>query len=115
MIEGINTQGVGPKGVEPSARTRRLDAVAAAPGGRISPVASSPPAEVLEALDRAARVLEELAARDVRMSFQVDEDSGRIEVEISDGSGQVIRRVPSSEALELLASDGPGLVLNERG
>ena len=68
---------------------------------KVDEVPAAPPPEVLDALDRAARVLDELAARQVTLRFKVTEDD-RVRVEVRDGEGNVVRRIPATRVLELL-------------
>lgn len=65
--------------------------------------ASGPPAEVLAALDGAARVHEELHAHGLHVSFDV-QPQGDVKVRVIDASGTVIRDLAPAHALELLGS-----------
>ena len=74
-----------------------------------------PPPEVLSSLDKAARVVEELAARQVNLYFAVDEKTQKVEVEVRDGNGKLMRTIPQSKALDVLAGDLSGLGVDTRG
>jgi hypothetical protein len=67
--------------------------------------ASAPPAEVLAALDSAARVHEELHAHGLHVSFDV-QPQGHVKVRVADASGTIIRDLAPAHALELLGSHG---------
>jgi hypothetical protein len=64
-----------------------------------------PPAEVLAALDGAARVHEELHAHGLHVSFDVQPE-GDVKVRVHDASGAIIRDLAPAHALELLGSHG---------
>ena len=66
-------------------------------------VPSAPPVEVVEAVQRAADVANELAMRSRELHFSQDKASGRIIVQVRDLQGHVIRTIPPSTALETLA------------
>ena len=65
----------------------------------------APPPDVLEAVAAAARCAQDLAARSRELHFEKDAASGRIIVEVRDAAGQVLRTIPPSSALEMIASD----------
>jgi hypothetical protein len=69
-------------------------------------VPATPPAEVLQALDRVQRVANELQARGLGVSFDVDETS-RARVRVVDANGDVVREIPVVRALDLLSGDQP--------
>jgi hypothetical protein len=78
---------------------------ASAPAGDVAVISlpPSPPPEVLDevaiARDRAA----ELAAANRELHFSMDESSGRVIVQVRDLEGNVIRTIPPSEALGVMA------------
>jgi flagellar protein FlaG len=79
-------------------------------------IPSSPPQEVLDALDTAANVLRELAQRRVEMRFEFDERANQVHVEVRDGEGNVVRQIPATRALDILAGAGvDGLVVDAVG
>jgi uncharacterized FlaG/YvyC family protein len=80
-------------------------------------IPASPPAEVLHELDAAARVIEELASRDIALRFSVDEETKKVRIEVKDATtGQTIRTIPATSLLDALHSGGSrGLMVNELG
>jgi hypothetical protein len=61
-----------------------------------------PPAEVLAELDAAARALDELTARAVELTLEMDEQTRSLRIELVDG-GETQRLAPA-QLLELLAA-----------
>lgn len=65
--------------------------------------------------------LERIAAKDTRLSFKVDDDSGRTVITVRDAStSEVLKQIPSEEMLEIArrleahldqSGDGSGLLL----
>jgi len=98
MIEGLPSCGVTLR------RTKACGLAAAETGGT-----ESPPAEVLEALDVAARVLDELAEHQVEISLAVDaglgSDRPRIHVELSGPGGDAACEISQRRLLDLLEGD----------
>jgi flagellar protein FlaG len=64
---------------------------------------ASPPAEVLDAVGAAAARAAELRAANRELHFHKDEQSGRVIVEVRDLEGHVIRTIPPSHALDVMA------------
>jgi hypothetical protein len=64
---------------------------------------ASPPPEVLDEVGAAAARAEALALANRELHFRVDEDSGRVVIEVRDLDGNVIRTIPPSEALDVMA------------
>jgi flagellar protein FlaG len=69
----------------------------------IGAVPAEPPPEALREVDRAAARAEELWNDKRELHFEMDEDSGRVIVQVRDLEGRVIRTIPPSEALEVLS------------
>jgi hypothetical protein len=65
---------------------------------------ATPPAEVLNALDGAARVDEELRSRGLTVSFDV-QPKGDVRVRISDSSGAVLHDLAPAHALDALSGE----------
>jgi FlaG protein len=65
-----------------------------------------PPREVQDEVDRAAERAAELASRNRELHFSVDEETGRVVVQVRDLEGNVIRTIPPSEALDVMAGAG---------
>jgi hypothetical protein len=81
---------------------------------RLSPigdghVTGTPPPEVLDALDRAARVLGELDRNQVTLDVLHDEGSGRIRVSVSQKGEYGSCELSGADLLDLLDGD-PGEV-----
>jgi uncharacterized FlaG/YvyC family protein len=66
-------------------------------------IPATPPPEVLDALDTAARVIEELASRRLTLHFDYDEDRNHVRVQVTNHEGKVVREIPSSELLDIAA------------
>lgn len=81
-------------------------ATAAAPPAPISP---TPPPEVLQALDAAARVLEELASKRIRLHFAYDGHADAVRVQVLRADGTLVREIPPSVLVDIASgaqSDG---------
>jgi hypothetical protein len=63
----------------------------------------SPPAGVLDAVGAAAARATELRAANRELHFRKDAESGRVIVEVRDLEGHVIRTIPPSHALDVMA------------
>jgi hypothetical protein len=66
-------------------------------------VPASPPPEVLDEVARAADRAAELARENRELHFSVDEDTGRVVIQVRDLDGNVIRTIPGTEALEVMS------------
>jgi FlaG protein len=62
-----------------------------------------PPVEVREAIGAAAARAAQLRAENRELHFRKDQTSGRVIVEVRDLSGNVIRTIPPSKALDVMA------------
>jgi hypothetical protein len=91
----------------PAPRRAATPAAPGAPAQRVDTVELSlpaaPPPEVLDEVDAAAARAEALAAANRELHFRVDDETGRVVVEVRDFDGNVIRTIPPSEALEIMA------------
>jgi hypothetical protein len=67
-------------------------------------VPASPPAEVLDGLDGAARVEQQLKERGLRVAFEI-QPQGDVRVSVVDTSGAVVRELPPAHALDLLSDE----------
>jgi hypothetical protein len=116
MIESVRPPlGAQPTGAarEPQ-RVRREPAAEAVAGATFDGVPSTPPEEVLDALNAAARTLAELADRRIELRIAADDASLDIQVDVRSASGEVIRRIPVSRAVGLLSSgDTRGLLVDQ--
>ena len=93
------------------ARARHLDGLAAELSrseGRadVAIARSSPPEEVLEQMARADAVNTRLRERGFQVCFALSPDSSRLQIELRDTAGALLRRLTADEAVEL-AADGP--------
>ena len=67
---------------------------------------SRPPLEVLEEMAAADRRYDELRSQQRELHFKHDDVANRVVVEVRDLEGNVLRTVPPSKALEIIAG-GP--------
>jgi hypothetical protein len=72
-----------------------------------------PPAEVLDALDSAARVLDELDRKNVHVRLDHDTDTNTIHVHVDGGNGE--HEIPAQRLLNILAGDTSSLAVDLRG
>jgi uncharacterized FlaG/YvyC family protein len=77
------------------------------------PLPAEPPAALHEEYSAAAKVIEDLAAQQVNLHFEIDEDTNRVHVQMLDRNGHVIREIPARSLLDSLS--GGGLLIDERG
>lgn len=75
---------------------------------RTSDVPPAPPPEVLEQVDAAAEVAEQLQRSGRQLRFETDPQDGRLIIEVRDMSGQVLRRIPPTEALAIATREQLG-------
>jgi flagellar protein FlaG len=85
---------------------RRLQSVDTVEGVKLDTLPSRPPLEVLEEIAAADRRYEELRSQQRELHFKHDDASNRVIVEVRDMEGNVLRTVPPSKALEIIAG-GP--------
>jgi FlaG protein len=83
--------------VEPSA-TRT-----AAPVDAVDVIPASPPPEVLAEVDAAWERASELAAANRELHFRRDERTGRTIIEVRTLDGEVLRTIPPSRLLDVMA------------
>jgi hypothetical protein len=69
----------------------------------IGAVPEQPPVDALREVDRAAARAQELWDQKRELHFDVDEDSGRVIVQVRDREGHVIRTIPPSKALDIMS------------
>lgn len=91
--------------IDPQANTQRPQgqAVSAANGGNAQ--AGQPPA-LDPAQKAAAEKAQQQAAAEPSLRFSVDQDTGKTVVSFVDQEGQVLRQMPSEEALEVAKAIG---------
>jgi hypothetical protein len=93
----------------PSAQPARAVAKVAAtqPVGGLVAVdtkASSPPPEVLDAIGAAARAYDRLTAGGLQLHFRVDDQTGKVAVDVYDIQGRVLGSLALSQVLDLATS-----------
>jgi uncharacterized FlaG/YvyC family protein len=88
-----------PKAVEPAQPK-------VAPAATVDALPSRPPAEVLQEMEAAARRYDELRAQKRELHFRHDPHANRVVVEVRDLDGNVLRTIPPSKALDVIAG-GP--------
>jgi len=116
MIDPINKgTDVGMVAASRAAASGRARAVESS--GAASVIPDAPPPEVLDALDTAAQVLSDLKSKQLNLSFSVEGEGAvkEIHVEVRDGTGALVREIPSRHLLDLLAGDTQGVTVDERG
>ena len=91
----------GPRASRDAGTTGGVDRVALSSGD----VPASPPPEVLEAMDAAARVARELHEQGRELRFASGEDGLRIE--LCDLEGNVLRTIPPGELLDVASGSLP--------
>jgi hypothetical protein len=79
----------------------------------LQPFPSEPPAALTAEYQAAARVIEDMAAKQVNLHFEIDDDSNKVRVQMLDKNGDVIREIPARSLLDSLS--GGGLLIDERG
>jgi uncharacterized FlaG/YvyC family protein len=77
-----------------------LEAVQAA---TIDTTPSRPPIEVLAEMEAASRRYDELRSQQRELHFTRDEAANRVVVEVRDLEGNILRTIPPSKALEVIA------------
>jgi uncharacterized FlaG/YvyC family protein len=97
-------------GVSPIARVHSAEPVAqqaqAAAGDRVDTTPSRPPEEVLDQIAAASDRYEQLRAQQRELHFAHDPSTNRVVVEVRDLEGNVLRTIPPSKALDVIAG-GP--------
>jgi len=64
-------------------------------------IPSSPPAELHDQIDAAAKRVDELKAEGRELHFSYNEQSKRVQIEVRDLKGNVLRTIPPSKALSV--------------
>lgn len=116
MLEAIGSPS-GPQRIERQGGVDRVARTSApAPTAGVYDIPASPPADMLEELDRAAGVIDDLAARNVNLHFEVDDKTHKVRVQVVDGEGALLREIPATRMLDMLASGSmTGLAVNAVG
>jgi uncharacterized FlaG/YvyC family protein len=96
--------------VPASAPVERTDKPQAANGKDVDAVQldmipSSPPVELYDQIDAAANRVDELKADGRELHFSFDNSSKRVQIEVRDLKGNVLRTIPPSKALSVAAGE----------
>ena len=75
-------------------------------GVTVDTLPSRPPAEVLKEMEAASRRYDELLSQQRELHFAHDPTQNRVVVEVRDLDGNVLRTIPPSKALDVIAG-GP--------
>jgi hypothetical protein len=110
MVDGLSPVD-GTQAGSPARHMRLVDpqkpfAVQAAGGNQLPEL---PPAEVLGALDTAARVLHELDRKQVKIRLQHDTGTNELHAHVSDSSGAREHEISPTRLLNVLAGDTASL------
>ena len=91
-------------GALPVQRTEKkqpVDKVQGTDAVRLDTIPAHPPADLKAEMDRAAKRVDELRAEGRELHFTRDEKTGHVVVQVRDMSGNVLRTIPPSKALEV--------------
>jgi FlaG protein len=73
------------------------------PAATVDTLPSRPPVEVLQEMEAAARRYDELRSQHRELHFRHDANANRVVVEVRDLDGNVLRTIPPSKALDVIA------------
>jgi ATP-dependent DNA ligase len=93
-------------GLDPPAGRARVERARAAERAQPLPAVTvelteAPPPELLAEVAAAARVVQELHEQGRELRFEPDGETGRVRVEVRSLDGELIRRIPLREALDI--------------
>ncbi|HET8673490.1 MAG TPA: flagellar protein FlaG [Thermoleophilaceae bacterium] len=94
-----------PVAASPAARTdepqaaNRKDSVAV----EVDMIPGSPPPELHDEIDAASKRVDELRADGREVHFSFDRESQRVEIQVRDLNGNVLRTIPPSKALHVVS------------
>jgi len=77
--------------------------LAPVPAATVDALPSRPPSQVLEEMEAASRRYDELRAQHRELHFTHDPHANRVVVEVRDLEGNVLRTIPPSKALDVIA------------
>jgi flagellar protein FlaG len=72
---------------------------------QLDTIPSSPPEELHDQIDAAARHVDELRAQGRELHFSFNEQSKRVEIQVRDLKGNVLRTIPPSTALSVATGE----------
>ena len=100
------TQVPRPQRKEAPGFANKLEQVQAERAVATSHIPASPPPDVVVEIHRAAARAQELHKANRELHFEKDPNSGRIVVQVRDLSGNVLRTIPPSKALDVMSGAG---------
>jgi hypothetical protein len=89
-----------------------------APAAAAAPIPQKPPNEVLQALDVAQRVIQELSKAQTTLHIELESGPGgkRVHIQVLDENGNLVREIPPKRLSAVLSGEGvQGLVVDEKG
>ncbi|HEY2602605.1 MAG TPA: flagellar protein FlaG [Thermoleophilaceae bacterium] len=100
----------GASSVPPAAPVARTDKPQAANGKdsdavQVDMIPSSPPEELYPQIDAASQRVDELKSDGRELHFSFDNASKRVQIEVRDLAGNVLRTIPPSKALSVATGD----------
>lgn len=72
---------------------------------RLDTIPSSPPPELQAEIQRASDRVDELHADGRELHFAYDEGAGRVQIQVRDLEGNVLRTIPPSKSLSVVSGD----------
>jgi len=96
----------------PNARGAALPRVEVAAGERDDAASHPAPRELSAQMEKLTRALQ---ASQSSLSFSVDENTGKTIVRVVSSTGELVRQIPSEEALAIAATLAPGDSLKSLG
>lgn len=106
MVFGPSQVGLDGAPPVPDARGRTQRAAATDADRALTTIPATPPPEVLDALDTAARVLEELASRRIALHFEYNDAAHEVQIQVvNEDDGTVLREIPPGALLDIAAGN----------
>ena len=96
---------LGAQAVQRTDKPGQTGAVEAADSVRLDTIPSVPPEDLHAEMDRAAQRVDELKAQGRELHFAYDKSAGRVQVQVRDLDGNVIRTIPPSKALAVASGE----------
>ena len=93
-----------PEPVQPAAQAERVVPAVPVPSTEavsVDAIPSTPPAELYEEMNAASQRVDQLRAEGRELHFSYDEHEGRVQIEVRDLEGKVIRTIPPSKLLDV--------------